>query len=65
MLPSPGWEDILPAKSKVSEEDGTKEGELPGAASMEGEDVGASMGRRGLRREIDRLCEGKEVLDEC
>lgn len=41
------------------------EGELPGAARVEGDDDGASMGRRGLRREIERLCEGKEVLDEC
>lgn len=52
----------MPAKSNVSEEDGTKEGEVPGAARVEGEDVGASMGRRGLRREIERLCEGNEVL---
>lgn len=39
-----------------------KEGELPGAARVEGEHERASMGRRGLRREMERFCERTNAL---
>ena len=54
----------MPAKSNVSEADGT-EGALPGAARVEGEQERARIGRRGLRREIERFCERREALMEC
>jgi hypothetical protein len=64
MLPSPGCDEILPARSSVSEEE-PRTDEVPGAASVEGDDVRASMGRRGLRRERARDCEGVNRLRYC
>jgi hypothetical protein len=61
MLPMPGCVEILPARSSVSPEAPSTD-DVPGAASVEGEDVRASMGRRGLRRERARDCEGVERL---
>jgi hypothetical protein len=64
MLPRPGCDEILPARSSVSEEEPTTD-EVPGTARVEGEDVRASMGRRGLRRERARDCEGVDRLGMC
>jgi hypothetical protein len=54
MLPKPGCEEILPARSSVSEEERSVD-EVPGRGMVERADVGGSMGRRGARRDIWRL----------
>lgn len=62
ILPRPGCADILPARSRVSDEDPRRDELVPGAASVDGEDVRASMGRRGVRMERVRDCDGDEIL---
>jgi hypothetical protein len=57
MLPRPGCDEILPARSRVSEELGSIE--VPGGGSV---DERASIGRRGERREMVRCWEGREDL---
>jgi hypothetical protein len=61
MLPIPGCAEILPARSSVSEEEPRRD-DVPGAGSVEGEDVRASMGRRGVRMERVRDWEGVDSL---
>jgi hypothetical protein len=61
MLPRPGCDEILPARSRVSEKLASTE-EVPGGARVDGEDVRASIGRRGLMMEMVRCWEGREDL---
>jgi hypothetical protein len=62
MLPKPGCEEILPARSSVSEEE-RRVDEVPGRGMVERADVAGRMGRRGERRYIWRLWEGTESLE--
>lgn len=62
MLPMPGCDEIFPARSSVSEEDSRSEEDVPGAGSVEGDDVRASIGRRGVSMEKARGCEGAHIL---
>lgn len=65
MLPIPGCAEILPARSSVSDEEPSSDVDVPGAGSVEGEDVRASMGRRGVRMEKARGWEGMDSLGVC
>jgi hypothetical protein len=62
ILPIPGCAEILPAKSRVSDDEPSSEDDVPGAASVEGEDVRASIGRRGVRMEKARGLEALDIL---
>jgi hypothetical protein len=64
MLPIPGCADIFPARSRVSPEAPRRVGEVPGAGRVEGEEVRASIGRRGVRIENVRGAEG-DSLSSC
>jgi hypothetical protein len=58
MEPIPGCAEIFPARSRVSAEAPSMEADVPGAASVEGEDVRASIGRRGAIMEKARGVDG-------
>jgi hypothetical protein len=57
MLPKPGCEEILPARSSASDE-----ARVPGGGMVERADVGGRMGRRGVRRDIERFWHGVASL---
>ena len=61
MLPSPGCVEILPARSRVSDER-VVDVDVPGAGRVVGEE---SIGRRRLSMEKDRGVEGRESLGLC
>lgn len=62
MLPMPGCAEIFPARSRVSDEDSSSEDDVPGAGRVKGDDVRASIGRRGASMEKARGCEGVHIL---
>ena len=59
MLPRPGCDEILEARSSVSELEGTREGVPAGGRAF----VRGSMGRRGVRSDIWRVDEGVHSLE--
>lgn len=62
MLPRPGCADIFPARSSVSGADARSVDEVPGAGRVDDKDVRASIGRLGVRRDIERYCRAADFL---
>lgn len=63
MPANPGCAEILPIRSRVSDEDATADGALPGAERVEGALIRATMGRRALRRDMLRALEESVWID--
>ena len=64
MLPKPGCEEILLARSRASVDERSVE-DVPGRGMVERAGVGGRMGRRGARRDIERVWHGVDSLEEC